>query len=75
MRSEKLLQVWNDLVDADVQLAEDVRRVGGDVGGPPEHRQRNAALRLLLVIELVALRRHAVVLEPARMARTHDPIA
>ena len=70
----ELLEVWNNLVDADVELPENVRRVGRDVRGAPEHRERDPALGLLLVIELVALLRKTVDLQPGRMARAHNPI-
>jgi hypothetical protein len=40
----------------------------------PEHRERDPALGLLLVIELVALLRKTVDLQPGRMARAHNPI-
>ena len=41
---------------------------------PPNIVSAMPALGLLLVIELVALLRHAVDLEPGRMARAHNPI-
>ena len=54
------------------------RKMLGESGAtfeePAEHRQRDAALRLLLVVALVALLRQAVDLEAARMARAHDAV-
>ena len=69
------LQVRNDVVAADVELAEDVRRIAVHVGGAAEHRQGDAAARLLLVIALIGLLRHAIDLEPAGMAGAHDAVA
>ena len=70
----ELLQVGNDGVHADVELAEDIGRVGRHVRGAAEHRERDAAFRLLLVVELIALLRHAAFLEPAGVARAHQPV-
>ncbi len=71
----ELLQMRDHLVDADVQLPEDVGAVRRDVRRAAEHGERQTALRLFSVIELIALGRHAVLFETAGMARAHDSIA
>ena len=50
----ELLQHGDNGIVADIDLAEGGRRVWRNVGRPAEHGQRKPALRLLLVIELVA---------------------
>src|SRR5207253_2350902 len=67
-------EVWDDRVGPDVQLAKDIGRIGRDVRGAAEHGERDPALRLLLVVGLVALLRQTVDLEAARMAGAHHPV-
>ena len=69
------MQIGKDPVVADVDLVEGQRRVRRDRRRAAEHGQRQAALGLFLVIELVALSRHAVLGEAGRMGRAHDPVA
>ena len=57
----QLLEPRDDVVVAGVELAEDRRRVRRDVRRAAEHRQGDPALRLLLVVELVAQLRLAVL--------------
>jgi hypothetical protein len=57
----ELLEIGNDVVRADVDLAEYRGRVRGDERGAAEHRHADAALGLLLVIELIAQLRLSIL--------------
>lgn len=70
----ELLQIRDDRVGADIELAEDVGRIRGHIGRPAEHRERDTAPGLALVIELVTLRRHSVDFQPAGVAGAHDAV-
>ena len=70
----KLLQIGDARVVADIELPEGIGAVRRDVRRAAEHRERDAALRFLLVVALVACRRHAAVEQAAGMARAHDPV-
>ena len=71
----KRLEVGDDGIVADVDLAaEDGGRIGCDVAGTAEHRQRQAALCLFLVVELVAQVRLAVLGITRRMGGAHDAV-
>ena len=70
----ELPQHGNDRVVADVDLAERGGRVRRDVGGAAEHGEREAALGLLLVVELVAQLRMLVLDVSGGVARAHEPV-
>ncbi len=72
----ELLEKGNDGIIADGDLVpQGGRRIDGNGGGAAEHGEPDAALGLLLVIELIALLRLAVLAIGRRMARPHDPVA
>ena len=67
-------EVLDDPLVVQVQVGEVPLGIGRDVRRASEHRERDPAPRLGLVIELVALRRHPVHREAACMARAHDAV-
>ena len=69
------LEVLDHALVVQVDLREVPLRIGGDVRRPAEHRERDSALGLRLVIPLVALRGHAALGEAAGMAGAHDAVA
>ena len=68
------LQPRDDAVIAEVDLSERRRRVDRDRRRPAEHRQREPASGLLLVIAPIPLLRHAVLGVGRRVRRAHDPV-
>ena len=68
------LQIRNDGVGTDIQLTENIGRIDIHIGRAAEHRQRDAALGLLLMIELVGFGWQAADFKPAGVTRAHDPI-
>ena len=70
----ELPQYGNDRVVADVDLAERGGGIGCNVRRPAEHGQREPALGLLLVIELIAQLRVPVLDVPGSVAGAHDAI-
>ncbi len=56
------------------ELPEDRWRIRRDIRRPAEHRQGDAALRLLLLVELVAQFRLGVLGVGRLMRRAHDPV-
>ena len=70
----ELAEHGDDRVVADVDLAERRGGVRGDVRRPPEHREGEPPLRLLLVVELVAELRVAVLDVARGMACAHEPV-
>ncbi len=68
------LQNRDDPVLGDVDLAERGGAVLGDAGGAAEHGQRQAALGLLLMVELVAQLRQPVLDVGGRVRRAHHAI-
>ena len=70
----ELLEIGDDRVVAHIDLPEHRRRIGRHEGGAAEHRHADAALRLLLVIELVAELGLAVLGIGGGMRRAHHPV-
>ena len=70
----KLPQPRHDLVAIGVQVAERGRAVARDDRRAGRHRQRHAALRLLGMVEPVALLRHAVLGIGRLVAGRHDAV-
>ena len=70
----ELLQVLDDALVVQVDLRKVPLRIGRNVGRSAEHRERDPALRLHLVIPLVALRGHPALGETARVAGAHDAV-
>ena len=68
------LEALDDSLVVEVDLRQLPRGLGRDVGRAAEHGERNPALRLRLVIALIALARHAALGEAAGMARAHDAV-
>ena len=71
----ELAEPRDDLVLVEVQVAEGRRAVRGDDRRPADHRQRDAALRLLAVVEAVALLGHAVVAVRRLVRGADDAVA
>ena len=71
----QLAQPRHDLVLVDVQVAEGGRAVRGDDSGAAHHRQADAALGLLLVVEAVAPLGHAVLGVRRLVRRADDAVA
>ncbi len=71
----EFLQPAHDLVPVEEDVAERLRAVRRDHRGAADHRQRDAALRLLGVIEAIARFRHAVLGIGGLMGRRHQPVA
>ena len=74
-RLGEALQVGDDRVGADIELAEDVGAVAVDVGRPAEHGQRDAAARLFHMVGAVGLRGHPSLFQAAGVAGAHDAVA
>ena len=72
--SREPLEALDDAFVVEVDLRQLPRGLGRDVGRAAEHGERNPALRLRLVIALIALARHAAVGEAAGVARAHDAV-
>ena len=70
----ELLQDRHHAVVTKIDLAERRRTVGGDTGGTAEHGERQTALGLLLMVELVALPRQSVLDIVGRVRRAHHPV-
>ena len=68
-------EVLDDTLVVQVDLREVPLGVGGDVRRAAEHRERDPAPGLRLVVPLVALRGHPALGEAARMAGAHDAVA
>jgi hypothetical protein len=68
------LQIPDDAVVEEMQIAERGRRVRGDHRRAADHGERDPALRLLLVVEPVAQPRAAVLGIGRLVARAHDPV-
>ncbi len=72
----ELLKVGNDGIVGDGDLIPGRRRaVECHGGGAAEHGEPDAALRFLLVVELITLLRLAVLAVARRMACAHHPVA
>ena len=70
----ELLEVRNNRVRADIELAKDVRRIPVDVGRAAEHGKSEPALGLFQVIALIGLLRRAADFQAAGVAGAHDAI-
>ena len=73
--STKTLEIRDDPVAGDVDLGERQRRVDRHGGRAAEDRQPDATPRLLGVVELVAILRHAVFGESRGVARAGHTVA
>ena len=71
----KFLKDRNDRIAREIELRAAPTRIGGDTGGAAEHRQRQTAFRLLLVIALIGFERISAVVEGGLVAGAHDPVA
>jgi hypothetical protein len=69
------LEVGDDAVVEQVQVAERRRRVGRDHGRAADHGERDAAPGLLRVVQAVAQPRAAVLGIGRLVARAHDAVA
>ena len=70
----ELPQDRHHAVVTQIDLAERSRAVGGDAGRTAEHGQRQTALGLLLMVELVALPGQPVLDIVGRVRRAHHPV-
>ena len=68
-------EVLDDALVVQVDLREVPLGIGGDVRRSAEHRERDPAPGLRLVVPLVAFRGHSALGEAARMAGAHDAVA
>src|SRR5437588_3377410 len=70
----ELVEIWDNFIVADVELAENRGRVGSHEGGSAEHRHCDAALGLLFMIELISELWFSVLSVSGRMRRADDPV-
>ena len=69
------LEIGDDALVEQMQVAERRRRVGGDHGRAADHGERDAALGLLLVVQAIAPPRAAILGVGRLVARAHDAVA
>ena len=73
-QARELLQIRDHRIAGHIHLPAAPARIRRHHRRPAKHRQPDAALRLLLVITLILLRRHAPGIMRRGMRRAHHPI-